>query len=62
MTKRWVPSVGTEVQIAYNKKKNNKSIRRTLLFGCFVAFVMSVPAERPKRCPGKGTKIFMGAE
>ena len=61
MTKSWVPSVGIEAKIAYNKK-NNKYTRRTLLFGSFVAFVMTVPAERPKRCPGKGTKIFMDVE
>ena len=44
------------------QQQQKKSTRRTLLFGSFVAFVMTVPAERPKRCPGKGTKIFMGVE
>ena len=46
-----VPSVGTEAQITYNKETiqpNNKAPRETLLFGSFVCFVMTVPAERPK--------------
>ena len=30
---------------------NNKAPRRTLLFGPFVSFVMTVPAERPHNLP-----------
>ena len=53
LVKLHVPSVGTEARIAYNNRNNttneyNKAPRRTLLFGSFVSFVMTVSAERPK--------------
>ena len=46
-----VPSVGTEAQKVRKTKetieRKNKTPKRTLLFGYFVSFVMTVPAERP---------------
>ena len=47
-----VPYVHTEAKFTYNKTNNttkNKAPRRTLLFGSFVSFVMTVPAERPRQ-------------
>ena len=39
-------------------QSNNKAPRRALLFGAFVSFLMTVPAERPILCKiGKGTKL-----
>ena len=39
-------------------QSSNKAPRRALLFGSFVSFLMTVPAERPILCKiGKGTKL-----
>ena len=57
------PSVGTKAPSDYVGQKkaiqsNNKAPRRALLFGAFVSFLMTVPAERPILCKiGKGTKL-----
>ena len=48
-----VSSVGTEAQSLRTTEEtiqpNNKAIRRTILFGSFVSFVMTVPAIRPRK-------------
>ena len=54
-----VPSLGTEAQSLRTTEEtirpNNKTPRRTILFGSFVSFVMTVPAIK-KRAGGGNTR------
>ena len=51
-----VPSLGTEAQSLRTTEEtirpNNKTPRRTILFGSFVSFVMTVPAIKKGREAG----------